>query len=83
MLRYRIKCLCLWTLPQQASYDMKDVICSTAAPVSFSTPRGKFNVHCLSDRFVLESTTPKVGRCWLKPVEPRVESAWFQLLMIN
>jgi hypothetical protein len=27
--------------------------------VSFASPRGKFVVHCLRDRFALESTTPK------------------------
>ena len=42
-------------------YDPKDVLCSTSSPISFSTPRGKFDVHCLKDSFVLESTTPKVG----------------------
>lgn len=40
-------------------YDVNDVLCSTAAPISFGTPRGKFDVHCLKDSFVLESTTPK------------------------
>ena len=36
-----------------------EILCSTAAPVSFASPRGKFVVHCLRDRFALESTTPK------------------------
>ena len=27
--------------------------------MSFASPRGKFVVHCLRDRFALESTTPK------------------------
>jgi hypothetical protein len=36
-----------------------EILCSTASPVSFASPRGKFVVHCLRDRFALESTTGK------------------------
>ena len=28
-------------------------------------------------------TATKVSRCWLKPVQPRAESAWFQRLKLN
>ena len=40
-------------------FDEDEILCSTASPVSFASPRGKFVVHCLRDRFALESTTGK------------------------
>ena len=40
-------------------FTEEEILCSTAAPVSFVSPRGKFVVHCLRDRFALESTTSK------------------------
>ena len=45
--------------PAGPAYDPDEVIASTAQPVSFTSPRGKFAIRVLRDRFVLESTTPK------------------------
>ena len=45
--------------PAGPAYDPGEVIASTAQPVSFTSPRGKFAIRVLRDRFVLESTTPK------------------------
>ena len=45
--------------PVAATYDPNEVICATAAPVSFVSPRGKFDILCLPDALVLESTTNK------------------------
>jgi len=45
--------------PPPRGFADDEILCSTASPVSFLSPRGKFFVHCLKDAFALESTTPK------------------------
>lgn len=45
--------------PLPRGFTDDEILCSTATPVSFVSPRGKFTVHALRDKFALESATPK------------------------